>query len=196
MSQISFSEIVGMLDGNGFTNAEAMSISTKIVGLADRNNLWLQGLALQVAKHKDFVNFDPQNNWQRNVTKKLLYLTSKERQCFLLNTVQGYSIRKIAEKLKLTQSSIQTCLDNADDKLAAERPYIVTEDMLNYVSKRSREVYVLRMQHKMTYREIGEKLGISPQNSCMHFVRAKRRFRHYLNRGEEVLSREEFRFDP
>lgn len=195
MSQISLSEVVMTLDGNGFTKSEAMELSSKIVLLADTDTLWLRGVTIKVCENEDFCDFEPQNDWQQRTSDILINLSSKERQCYLLSTVQSYSVSTISEILNLSSSSVRRYLENAKEKLWIERPYIVTQEMMNSLSVRCRQVYFLRTFREMTFKEISQELGVTPKTCRVHFQMAVRRFKHIINGGKGALSDGELRID-
>lgn len=54
---------------------------------------------------------------KRLLVNILVDLSHRERQCYLLHMAQGYSMREVAEELKISKASVQKFIERAKNKI-------------------------------------------------------------------------------
>ncbi|AUJ25176.1 sigma-70 family RNA polymerase sigma factor [Virgibacillus dokdonensis] len=54
---------------------------------------------------------------KRLLVNILVELSHRERQCYLLHMAQGYSMREVAEELKISKASVQKFIERAKNKI-------------------------------------------------------------------------------
>ena len=72
-----------------------------------------------------------------------------------------------------TEENIDDCCEDEEKMYALELSKFI-DDLILSLPERQRECFLLSRNEKMTYREIGERLGISDRTVEVHIVRALR----------------------
>jgi RNA polymerase sigma factor (sigma-70 family) len=110
-------DIIRELDGNGLTEAEAVTAAVEVMQLSllkerlnstfwdeERIKLMLKGAA-------------PSSEQQRHIVERMETLSARERECYILRTVAGLSYSKIGEKLGVGKWTARTYVDRAKEKM-------------------------------------------------------------------------------
>lgn len=110
-------DIARELEGNGLDEAEALSLAVEVLQLQllkerlgnayfneERMKLMLKGAHVS-------------SELQRHLVDRMETLSARERECYLLQTVHGYSLSQIGEKLGIKKWTAATYITRAKEKL-------------------------------------------------------------------------------
>lgn len=64
---------------------------------------------------------------RKAITKVLLTLSHRERQCFIMHAAYQWSMQEIAEELNITKSSVQKYIERAKNKISCHTDVVQTQ---------------------------------------------------------------------
>lgn len=109
-------ELIKDLSNKGCTDAEAIEIATDLIKVDMLKSEF--GHLLDEVKLSEVIEATKKTSDQDRKLAIILHnLSERERECYLMHTVQLMSMGKIAESLAVSKSSVQTYIDRARDKV-------------------------------------------------------------------------------
>ncbi|WP_242694940.1 sigma factor-like helix-turn-helix DNA-binding protein [Pseudogracilibacillus auburnensis] len=112
-------ELIQELSEKGCTDAEAMEIATELMKIELLKKCFNQS-TLDKIKLDGVINAvkDPSDR-EKAIFRFLGDFSQRERQCFLMHTVQNISMGKIAEELNISKGTVQKYIERAREKITS-----------------------------------------------------------------------------
>lgn len=105
------------LNGDGLTEFEAMNTSVEVLMISMLKNR-LSSLYFDKDKLHDLRDIVmPDHPQQKVVYEAMAMFSKRERQCFLLHTVQNMSFGSIAAELRIHRGTVQKYIERAKKKI-------------------------------------------------------------------------------
>lgn len=200
---IQIENILEDLDGNGFNQKDLVEVSTKLTIFSNLKKELSDILSRYYDDEElfDILGMLKQPNSQRGYMSHYLgeSLTEKQKNVYLLYTVEGMSHGDISKLLGVSKSTIQSHLSRARLKLRElelERLGDVTPELHKKIlensprlTDRQREYYSMYYIEGKTTKEIVKELGVDRRTAQFMISHAKSRITVPININAEIKKR-------